>query len=448
MTAKSQDVKVFPGDESTKFRLLERTINTGADVAFVEDPPYVLNATGNNANGVDVTKWHSVTVTHTAQDYSQAGWAGCSMTFIPWRYYKSITPQAATFPPLVNLPPQGAWIADNEETISIDAVAVGVTQQKVYATLNCDRMFMQVTGVFTLDEEMPVAGASIMRQSIFGVIPRQDNGYSPILVVGVDSDSGSDDDGGGGGGCNCFFTSLTPMTEDVGGWEAGSTFLNIPFHALIHGLLYPYQYPAFDAFVMAGQSTPIEVGASLLVDPTFTWSTINSANVAVNTIDILNITDGTTLASNIANDGTQAVTLAAVTKATATSHVFRVRGDDTHGNTFTRDATYYWQWKAYYGESASASLNEAGVEGLRVGALAAGFAGTYVFVADAAKYKYIAYAAALGLATTFKDQSTNLDVPMEAAATVAVTNVNGVLTNYNVHRTTNMLGGAINIVVT
>jgi hypothetical protein len=333
MTSKSQDVKVFPGDESTKFRLLERTINTGGNVAFSEDPPYVLNATGNNANGVDVTKWHSVTVTHTAQDYSQAGWAGCSMTFIPWRYYKSITPQAAVTPPLVNIPPQGAWIADNEETIAIDAVAVGVTQQKVYSTLNCDRMFIQVTGVFTLDEEAPVAGASIMRQSIFGVIPRQDNGYSPILVVGVESDSGSDDDGGGGGGgCNCWYTNLTPMTEDVGGWEAGSTFLNISFNALMNGLLYPYQYPSFSAFEMSGQASPIEVGASLLANPTFTWATINPSSVAVNSIDILNITDGTTLVSGTANDGSQAVTLAAITKTTATSHVFRIRGSDTPGH--------------------------------------------------------------------------------------------------------------------
>jgi hypothetical protein len=194
MTAKSQDVKVFPGDESTKFRLLERTVDTGADPAFIEAPPYILNATGNNANGVDVTKWHSVTVTHTAQDYSQAGWTGCSVTFIPWRYYKPITPQAAATPPAVNIPPQGAWIADNEETIAIDAVTLGITQQKVYSTLNCDRMFFQVTSVLsTAEEEAVIAGAEVMRQSVFGVTPRQDDGYSPTVV-------GSAGGAGGGGG--------------------------------------------------------------------------------------------------------------------------------------------------------------------------------------------------------------------------------------------------------
>lgn len=196
MTSKSQDVKIFPGDESTKFRLLERTIDTGAAIGFVEAPPYILNSTGNNANGVDVTKWHSVTVTHTAQDYSQVGWVNCSVTFIPWRYYKPITPQAAAAPPAVNIPPQGAWIADNEETIAIDAVTLGITQQKVYSTLNCDRMFFQITSVLSIgeEEEAVIAGSQVMRQSVFGVTPRQDDGYSPT-VVGAAGTGGS---GGGG----------------------------------------------------------------------------------------------------------------------------------------------------------------------------------------------------------------------------------------------------------
>jgi hypothetical protein len=196
MTSKSQDVKIFPGDESTKFRLLERTIDTGAAIGFAEAPPYILNSTSNNANGVDVTKWHSVTVTHTAQDYSQAGWVNCSVTFIPWRYYKPITPQAAAVPPPVGIPSQGAWIADNEETIAIDAVTLGITQQKVYSTLNCDRMFFQITSVLSIgeEEEAIIAGSQVMRQSVFGVTPRQDDGYSPT-VVGAAGTGGS---GGGG----------------------------------------------------------------------------------------------------------------------------------------------------------------------------------------------------------------------------------------------------------
>ena len=40
-----------------------------------------------------------------------------------------------------------------------------------------------------------------------------------------------------------------------------------------------------------------------------------------------------------------------------------------------------------------------------------------------------------------------LPVPFEAPYTVSVTNSYGVATNYNVHRTTNILSGAITIIV-
>ena len=53
----------------------------------------------------------------------------------------------------------------------------------------------------------------------------------------------------------------------------------------------------------------------------------------------------------------------------------------------------------------------------------------------------------MGTATTFKDSTTNLDVPMEAVYTVSVTNAYGITTNYNVHRTTNILGSTINIII-
>lgn len=204
MTAKTQDIRVFPGDTSNKFHLLERTIDTGGLVGFAEDPPYILNATGNSANGVDVTQWHSVTVTHVAQDYSQDGWTGCTMTLIPWRYYRPIAPRAAAAPPVVNIPPRGAWIADDEVTVSIDAVTTGTTQQKVYPTLNADKMFFQVTSVLSPGEEegSSAAGAQYLRQSIFGVTPRSDDGHYPS-VVGT----------AGGGGAGAATTS--GLTEPV-----------------------------------------------------------------------------------------------------------------------------------------------------------------------------------------------------------------------------------------
>lgn len=199
MSSKVQDVKIFPGDESTKFMLLQRTIQNEGDIAFDEDPPYVLlNPTGNAGNGVDVTKWHSVTVIHTCQDYSIANYTNASLTFIPWRFYKPVTPFATATPPVTGLPPQGVWVADTEETVAIDPVSLGITQQKVYPTLNCDKMFFQITGIVAADREeeeaIIVAGPAWIRQAVFGVTPRDELGM-PSSIIG--SAGGGAASGGG-----------------------------------------------------------------------------------------------------------------------------------------------------------------------------------------------------------------------------------------------------------
>jgi hypothetical protein len=57
----------------------------------------------------------------------------------------------------------------------------------------------------------------------------------------------------------------------------------------------------------------------------------------------------------------------------------------------------------------------------------------------------VCYPAALGTATIFTDIATGLNVPFEPVVVVAVTNPFGIATNYNVHRSTNILGSAITI---
>lgn len=248
----------------------------------------------------------------------------------------------------------------------------------------------------------------------------------------------------GGGGT---YTNASPTPSTLGGIESGSTFSAQTMQQMWDALLYPYQYPAFTSFVMSGQATTLEVGDSTLVDPTFTWATSNASNVSPNTLRITDVTGGSTiLADNLANDGTEAVTLAAISKNSAASHVFRIRGTNTHTDFFTRDFTVSWLWRRFYGEDTDAGpLAESDIEGLRVSALASGFAGTYSFAAGG--YKYIAYPTAFGTATTFKDGSTNLDVPFETPYTVSVTNSFSETTDYRVHRSTNILGASINIIV-
>lgn len=243
------------------------------------------------------------------------------------------------------------------------------------------------------------------------------------------------------------YTNLIPMPEKVGGAEVGTTFENVGIKATLDTILYPYQYPAFLTFAISGQTTPLEVGASILANRTFIWTTSSSSNINTNSLAIRDVTGATNIATGLADDGTEATTYAAIVKNTATTNQFSITGTNSKSTTFTKTYTVAWQWKIYYGESVTTPLAESGIEGLRIGVLASGFAGTYIFNALTNGYKYLCYPAVLGTATSFKDTATQLPVPMETVYTVSVTNVNGVSTNYNVHRSTNILNGAVTIIV-
>lgn len=240
------------------------------------------------------------------------------------------------------------------------------------------------------------------------------------------------------------YNRATPVPTTIGGVSAGHTFSGSVQDAL-DTLFYPYQAPAFTSFSFA-QTSPLEVGDSIASgNKTFTWATSNSSNVQSNTIIIQDITGGGTLHSGGANDGSETLAIGTITKTSATGHTWRITGTNTNAGNFTRDFTVSWLWRRYYGESVTATADETLIEGLRVSGLASNFTGTFAFLGGG--YKWICYPTVWGLKTVFKDTATNLDVAMQAAVTVSVTNAFGVVQNYYAHRTTNILGGAINIAV-
>lgn len=252
--------------------------------------------------------------------------------------------------------------------------------------------------------------------------------------------------GGGGGGEAETYSNAAPTVSALGGIAAGSTFAGKTMQQMWDALLYPYQVPAFSSFSISGQSTTLEVGAGVTAgSKTFAWATSNSGNITVNSLAISDVTGAAALASGLANDGSEAISISEVVKTSATSHVWRITGTNTQAGSFTRDFTVSWRWRLYYGESTATTLDEAAIEALRVNALAAGANAAYAF--NAGGYKWLCYPTAFGLKTTFKDSATNLDVAMQPAETVSVTNAFGVTTNYYCHRTLNQLGGAITIQV-
>jgi len=263
----------------------------------------------------------------------------------------------------------------------------------------------------------------------------------PTGAAGPTGDAGAVGPTGSAGTETYNNVSSTPQT--LGGIPSGSTFVDQTMEEMWDALLYPYQAPAFTSFIISGQSTTIEVGASVPANPTFTWTETNIGNVVVDTTVIKN--NGVTLANNVSNTSPYVAIDSAVTKTSATSNNWTIDQTNTHSQVFSRTFTVNWRWKVYYGESTNTPLNENQIEALRANSLQAGFAATYAY--QTTGYKYICYPSLMGSATSFKDTGTNLDVPFEAPYTVSVTNAYGVTTNYNVHRSTNIIGSAINIQV-
>ena len=251
--------------------------------------------------------------------------------------------------------------------------------------------------------------------------------------------------GSGGSGGSCTYTSSSPSNVEVGGIPSGTSFNNTPCEDVLEQLLHKYLLPAFSDFKLDRPSV-VEVGSDLSGSGNATWSTTNSGNVQPNTVDIDDITGGTNLVSNTADDGSEAVTLTSVVHNTQATHTFRISAQNTKGDTFTRDYNIHWYFRVFYGNESTTPLDENGIEGLSDNLLTNTFARTYHY-ASGGGYKYVCYPTSFGTASTFTDVDTGFAVAMESPYVVSVTNGLGITQDYNVHRTTNVINGELNMSV-
>jgi hypothetical protein len=247
-------------------------------------------------------------------------------------------------------------------------------------------------------------------------------------------------------GAGSSYSNAEPTPQDLGGISAGSTFSSASMQQMWTDLLYPYQYPAFTSFGMTGMPSQFEVGAGILAgDYVWTWATSNPANVGINSISISG--NGFSAVAGLPNSGSTLITMSAVNLMSAGTGAWTITGVNTKAGSFARTLSVPWKWRAYWGNSANSSLTEAQVKALSGSALATTYAAVRSFPAAAGEYKYVAYPTSFGTATHFTDASTMLAVPFESPVVVSVTNAYGATTNYNVHRSTYQLGGAIDIIV-
>src|SRR4051812_40254367 len=107
--------------------------------------------------------------------------------------------------------------------------------------------------------------------------------------------------------------------------------------------LNPYAIPTFLGFTIQGQGGTLVARDTISGNVTFLWTSRNSGNVATNSISILHAAAGTTLASGLADDGSQSIALPlAVTHAAGQSHVWQINGVDSKGNSFSSTFTVNW----------------------------------------------------------------------------------------------------------
>ena len=245
-----------------------------------------------------------------------------------------------------------------------------------------------------------------------------------------------------------YYMNSNPTTVTAFGIPAGTTFDNVSMSDMWSMLLYPYQQPAFSSFFADNLAGTYEAGYMIQPDThVFTWTTSHDENVKANSIGLSGA--GMDVITDLPNDGSESVLfLSPVGRNTPGSLYWTITGQNTNDEqiqSLTFSAT--WMWKTYWGNSAETSLTSAQILQLAGQVLSNTYAGTRAFAAADYQYKWIFYPASFGTATRFTDASTMLGIPFESPVTVSVTNAYSQTTSYRGHRSSNMLGGAVNIII-
>lgn len=265
----------------------------------------------------------------------------------------------------------------------------------------------------------------------------------------------------GGGGSSVYDGSPT-TTVSVGGLAAGTNISSLSLSEIIQSIVSPYVAPAFSSFSI-NQSSPLEVGASISGNKSFSFGFSQAGNVKPNSVEILDA-NNQVMGTFAVNGSPASVNIGTIQLNAPGSYSWKARATNTQNAVFNSgNATVSWAWRLYHGTSNNATLTEANIKALVNSSLTTTRNATYSMAAGG--YKYFCWPDSFGSPTAvtgFKDTATNLSVSMADSsdnaafsnvqngwsyALVSVTNANGATTNYRVYRTKNILGGSINIQV-
>jgi len=271
-----------------------------------------------------------------------------------------------------------------------------------------------------------------------------------------------------GPGVDTNYVNMNPTPYDVGGIPSGSNFPNgTTMTDVFNRLFYPYVSPSFLNIEMG--SIIFEIGDNTHIGD-ISWNTINNTSPTKIMTDSISMVDSnsTIIFENMNNNSTNQGAYKCVPDLEYTKvdsdisggeavETFTISATNTNSEVFNFNHNIYWRYAIYYGESTRADIGESPttekyIDGediggsatpLRVKNLSNGPTGDYVF--DTGGYKYICYPAFMGEPSSFIDISTGLNVPFEDVRVLGITNEFGVLKDYNIYRSTNIINSSITI---
>jgi hypothetical protein len=288
------------------------------------------------------------------------------------------------------------------------------------------------------------------------------NGMSGTVTIDGDGDVSVTADGEGNisVGYEFLYNNATEMPEEVGSFQAGTTFTDATLDNLFTGLLYPYQVPSFTASDDLPK-TYYEVGEEVSSVIITLENLSNQQNIASESISIKN--GGTTLVSGLSHtDFPYTHNFSpALTYTSPQSVRFTVEAKDTREDTITANTSYtYWRRRYFWGNVASETISASDLSTFDSYINDADPFRDYDFSAVNGGYQFFVWPTAFSIPGGFEEGPAQFPVVVTEDAfftdtdtngfsygTITNTNSYGVSTTYRVYRSFNAQNGDVSVTV-
>ena len=244
----------------------------------------------------------------------------------------------------------------------------------------------------------------------------------------------------GAAGGDFSYTNATPVTGDIGGISAGTTFNNTPLKEILDNLFYPYLKPAFTSFSL--NNKVVEVGTAVTTN-NYSWAISNVANAKLDTLTLTLDGQQLTIGNKVGNGNNVAIANTSITKNTAASVTATIRANNSKDEAFSANATISWKYKMYTGVSTKDTLTADEIKAM-TSKLADNAKGVHNYTGSG--YQYLVFPAAWGMPATIKDNKTGFGLSYSKLSNVSIQN-NGVTTEYIVIRSNEYLNNVVPLIV-